>query len=271
MTIHSYLKGFLVACTALAAVAMVRAYPTTAMQIDGCGAGACKDCHSLTEDEAKGLLKDFVDEVKSVKFAEVGGLWEVDVVANGNRVPVFIDFSKQFLLSGQVIRIATRENITQKRLLEMNTVDLKGIPLDDAVVIGDPKAARRVIVFDDPECPFCIKLHAEIKKVVSEDPSIAFYIKMFPLKIHPNAYDKARAIACEKSLALLDDSFAGKELPPPSCQSDVVDRNIELAGKLNIKSTPTLILPNGLVMPGYKSAEDIRKILDSLGTPAKKP
>ena len=46
-----------------------------------------------------------------------------------------------------------------------------------------------------------------MKKVVRERKDIAFYIKMFPLKIHPGAYDKAKTIVCEKSLKLLEDAY----------------------------------------------------------------
>ncbi len=232
-----------------------------AMQADGCGGGECKDCHSMTIKEARGLLKGMVERVNSVTFSEVGGLWEVDVENKGKRFPLYLDFSKQFLINGQVIKIATRENLTRQRLQELNTVDLSLIPLEDAVVVGNPNAKTRVIVFDDPECPYCIKLHKEIKKVIQKDPSISFFVKMFPLKIHPNAYNKAKAIVCEKSLKLLEDSFKGKKLPKPSCKTDVLERNMELAYKLKINSTPTMILPDGRVLPGYKKAEDILKLL----------
>jgi len=235
-----------------------------AMSSDGCGAGKCTDCHTMSMDEAKGLLKGLADDIGTVKLSEVGGLWEIEIESKGNRFPIYIDFSKQFLVTGQVIRLATRENITQKRMMELNTVDVAQIPLDDAIVIGNPKAKRRVIVFDDPECPFCIKLHGEIKQAVKKDPSVAFYIKMYPLPIHPKSYEKAKAIVCEKSLKLLEDSFDGKDLPAPECKGDAVDNNIELGKKIGVRSTPTLVLPNGLVVPGYKSADDILKLLDML-------
>lgn len=242
-------------------VLLLTAVRVPAMQADGCGGGECKDCHSMTIKEARGLLKGMVEKVSSVKFSEVGGLWEVDVENKGKKFPLYLDFSKQFLINGQVIKIATRENLTRKRLQELNIVDVASIPIDDAVVVGNPNAKTRIIVFDDPECPYCIKLHKEIKKVVKKDSSIAFFIKMFPLKIHPNAYDKAKAIVCEKSLKLLEDSFDGKKLPKPSCKTDILERNMALAYKLKIRSTPTMILPDGRVMPGYKKAEDILKLL----------
>jgi thiol:disulfide interchange protein DsbC len=232
---------------------------------EGCGAGECKDCHSLTKEEAVTLLGDIPGEIVEVKFSEVPGLWVVDLDTQGRKVPVYIDFSKQFLISGRILRLATKEDMTEKHFLAINKVDLSRIPLDDALVIGKPGAVNRIIVFDDPECAFCKKIHAEMKAVVSQRDDIAFYIKMFPLtRIHPKAYEKAKAIICEKSLKLLEDSLDGKEIPAPQCETDQVDKNLALGPTVFVKSTPTLIMPDGSVIPGFKTAEQIIQLLDDI-------
>jgi thiol:disulfide interchange protein DsbC len=40
-----------------------------------------------------------------------------------------------------------------------------------------------------------------------------------------------------------------------------VDQTLVLAGELGITSTPTLILPDGMVVPGYKTAEAILMLI----------
>jgi thiol:disulfide interchange protein DsbC len=94
-----------------------------------------------------------------------------------------------------------------------------------------------------------------MKKVIEKRKDIAFYIKMFPLQMHPGAYEKAKAIVCEKSLALLEDAFEKKEIPKPTCETQVIDENIKLAEKLGISGAPTLILPDGRVISGYREAD----------------
>lgn len=100
-----------------------------------------------------------------------------------------------------------------------------------------------------------------MKKVVAERKDIAFYVKMYPLPMHKGAYDKAKAIVCEKSLALLENAFEKKELPKPKCDTTVVDDNIQLAQKLGISGTPALIYPDGKILPGYKDAKGIIEML----------
>jgi thiol:disulfide interchange protein DsbC len=229
-------------------------------QKDGCGSGNCLDCHSLSREEAAVLLKGKVDNVLSVKLSEVPGLWALETVFQGKTIPLYLDFSKKFIISGNVIRLQDGENLTPQPPVE--TVDVKSIPLKDAVILGDPKASQKIIVFDDPQCPFCQKLHPEMEHIIMTRKDIAFFIKMFPLQSHPNSYEKAKTIICTKSAKLLAQSLAGQPLPPPVCETDQVEQNIKLAEKLHINSTPTLIFPNGKVFPGYRPADVILSILE---------
>jgi thiol:disulfide interchange protein DsbC len=90
------------------------------------------------------------------------------------------------------------------------------------------------------------------KKIAADREDVVFYIKLFPLPIHPKAHDKARTIICKgKSLELLEDAFAGKELPEPDCEAKEVDANIALAKELGFGGTPTIIFPDGRVHAGY--------------------
>ena len=102
-----------------------------------------------------------------------------------------------------------------------------------------------------------------MKKIIEERKDIAFFIKLFPLKIHPGAYEKSKAIVCEKSLTLLEDAFAKKPLSKPNCETSVIDENIKLAEKLGISSLPALILPDGRVLPGYKDAKTLLNLIDN--------
>jgi thiol:disulfide interchange protein DsbC len=100
-----------------------------------------------------------------------------------------------------------------------------------------------------------------MKKVLEERKDIVFFLKMFPLKIHPAAYAKSKAILCEKSLSLLEDAFEKKPVPPPKCETPAVDENMKLAEKLGISSTPTLVLSDGRMIPGYKDAKTLISLI----------
>ena len=65
-----------------------------------------------------------------------------------------------------------------------------------------------------------------------------------------------------------ENAFTGKQLPPPICETDQGEKNILLARELGIRSTPTLLLPNGQVAPGYKQLDELLKLIDD-ATPTK--
>src|SRR3990170_5036454 len=225
----------------------------------GGGGGKCAQCHSLTRDEASILLEGAVDNVLKAEQSAVGGLLAVDIEKGDKQWPVYIDFSKQFLLSGQVIRLSSKENVTETRIMRLNAVDVSGISLKNAVVIGDPEAKRRIIEFSHPDCRFCAKIHEEAKKVVAKNPDVAFFVMLYSLNNNPGTVRKVRSIMCGKRDApkLLDDAFAGKELPDPACHPSAVEDTARLAAKLNQRSTPAMILPDGRIITGYRDAETI--------------
>lgn len=225
----------------------------------------CTKCHKITNDEAQDVLKKFIPDVKilEVRSFPFKGMWEVAFETKGQKGIAYVDFAKKLLVSGAILNVETKANLTQERQTELNRVDVSQIPLDNALLMGDKDAPKKVIIFTDPECPYCVKLHQEIKKVLEKKKDIAFFIKMFPLtQLHPKSYEKSMAIVCEKSLTLLDDAFAGKDLPEPKCKSSEVDDNIKLAEKLGIRGTPAIILPDGILIPGYKDADSLISLLD---------
>ena len=229
----------------------------------GCGGGSCTDCHNLTQSEAEALLGNGVDQVLKVSLSEMPGLWTVDVQKGDVKFPVYIDFSKSYLVAGNIIRISDKQNVTMNHQAQLNKIDISKIPLEDALLLGSPKATKKVIVFTDPQCPYCKKLHEELKTVVQSDPNIAFLIKLYPLKMHPQAYDISKSIVCAKSLEMLEDSFADRPVPPPICETTVVDETLALVKELKISSTPTLVFPDGLVVAGFQKADALLKELGS--------
>ena len=239
------------------------AAPSFAMSSgEGCG-GDCASCHAITVKEANDILKD-VGTVKAVKESPVRGLYELTLEKGGQTGVAYLDYGKKHLIGGQIYDIASRQvagaSTPVKRLERLDPASLKG---EHSLVMGNPKGKKRLFVFTDPECPFCAKLHGELKKLVALEPELTVFIKLFPLKMHPKAYDKARVILGRNSLNLLEKSFAGEALPAPGAKDvkQPVDDTMRFAQSVGIDATPTLVLPDGRIMPGFKDAEAMRKLL----------
>jgi thiol:disulfide interchange protein DsbC len=113
----------------------------------------CSKCHVLKKDEAFNLLRGIIPSLKilDVRTGPFKGLWEVDIEGGGRKGVAYVDFSKKYVISGGIIDIKGRRNLTQERLTEINKVDVAQIPLSDALILGDKDAKHKIIVFDDPD------------------------------------------------------------------------------------------------------------------------
>ncbi len=230
----------------------------------------CQKCHTLGKNEAQEILSKMTAgdaKVLEVRMSPIRGLWEV-VLEDGRGVKglMYVGFSKKYVMGGTIFEVDTASNKTQETLREINKspdryVDVLSIPLDKALVMGKGDAKSKVIVFTDPDCPYCAKLHMEMKKIVSERSDIAFYLMLMPLKMHPDAYWKSKSIACANSIELLEENFEKKAIPKRDCETDVVDRNIRIGGELGITGTPTLVMPDGLVVSGGADASSLIELV----------
>ncbi|MGW8272515.1 MAG: DsbC family protein [Thermodesulfovibrionales bacterium] len=222
----------------------------------------------LSKDEAKAILLELAPDVEvlSVEPSPVPGLFEVVAVTGGRKTIVYVDSSKKNIFIGSIIEVETKRNLTKEKFEEIAKIDPSVIPLENSVVLGDPQAAHRVFVFTDPDCPYCVKIHPELKKVVDQRKDIVIFIKLFPLPIHPQAYGKAKAIVCEKSnekaLQLLEDAYAKKELPKAECETTAVEDTVKLGQSLGISGTPTIVLGDGRLKSGALEAEDLIALID---------
>ncbi len=224
----------------------------------------CSKCHKLTTTEAATLLKDLVPNLKvlNIRISPIKGLWELTIESNNRKGVAYVDFTKKHFVSGNVIAIKEKKNLTQERVEDINRVDVSQIPLADAIIAGNKSAKHKVIVFTNPDCPYCKDLHVEIKKVVAERKDIAFYKKMFPFKVNTETYEKSKTIVCEKSLELLENAFDKKPIHKAKCETTAVDENMKLAEKLGITGTPTMIMPDGRVISGKRNAKTLKELVD---------
>jgi len=256
------MKPFLSACALAAFLSLFLSAPAAAFRNEAGAANGCSECHKITKEEAGQVLGKVVDNVVGVVQGPFPGLWEVDVARDGKIYPLYLDYSLKYLFNGQFIRLSDLANITGQRHTDLNRVDVASVPVKDAIRIGSPAAKKTVIVLSDPTCPYCVKLHGELKKAAAKDADVAFLVMPYPRNGKDKAtYAKCLAVVCSKSEKLLDDAFTGKELPAAACKSDAVDETIRLANRLQVQGTPSMILPDGRLISGYMEAEALLSLI----------
>ena len=230
--------------------------------------GKKKGCDTITQTEIQDVLKKINAnnaKVLYIKKSPLVGICEVAVDNGGQPNIFYFDIAKTHLIFGNLVEMKTMTNLTSKSVMEIQDkkrVDTSKISLTSAIVLGDLKAEKKIIIFTDPDCPYCSDLHKVIKQISDKRKDIAFYIKMYPLEFHKDAYWKSKSIVCNNSLQLLQDCYDKKEIAKTDCNTEEVDNTIKLAKSLGITGTPAIILPDGRLRMGAMPEAELIKLID---------
>lgn len=197
----------------------------------------------------------------SIKKSNVQGLYLVQM----GRQVAYTDSSGQYFLFGHMFDMASKSDLTQGYIDQLGPerVDLSGLKEEDAIHFGS--GSQKLIVFSDPDCPYCKQLEKELLNL----QGVEILLYPFPIaQLHPNAVSVSKRIWCatDRGNAWRDYLLSGK-LDVPSQQSancaTPIERNIESAARLGINATPTLISSDGRIASGTRSASEIMKWINS--------
>jgi thiol:disulfide interchange protein DsbC len=215
--------------------------------------GASADEASLK----KALQANFPGEkIESIKKTPYLGLYEV--VVGGELL--YTDDKVSYLFFGHVIDPKTKESLTAERLQqikEARRIDVGALPLDQAIKAVKGNGKRKLVVFSDPNCPFCKRLEKELANVTD----VTVYTLLYP--VLNGSIPTATAIWCSPDRLKAWDDFMLRNIAPTGKDCTTPIEGILKAGRENdISGTPTLIFANGSVTSGLIPAETIEKKLN---------
>ena len=197
--------------------------------------------------------------IKAINPTPIPGLFEV----YANNSIIYVDAQAEYMLSGPMKDTKTKTNLTQKSIEALQTVDLASLPMDKAILTRRGAGERKLVVFSDPDCPYCQALEKELAKL----DNVSIYTFLYPLEeLHPGATAKADAIWCapDRSQAwsdyMLDRKLVASATP---CETPVKAIG-ELAAQLGMMGTPAIVFSNGKRGDGSLPAEEIETRLAAL-------
>jgi len=208
----------------------------------------CLPEKEITVNKVESVLSPVLGGAKIVQVSKspVKDIYEVVVEARGRKIPVYIDCTLNYLITGEIIDLKNKKSITREkvrklaeaemkkkmellekklgkerveklkkalgeRFADIKIVDIKDIPKEHLITYGNPDAEYTVYVITDPECPFCAKFDKEMQKVLKKRKDVKFEVILFPLPFHKHASKISQRIVCEKSVEkkkeILGESF----------------------------------------------------------------
>ena len=193
--------------------------------------------------------------IDHVQTSEIPAIYEVTMGKNS----AYTDVTGRYFVFGHLYDMKTQRNLTSERMDKQQRIDFAQLPLADAIKRVHGKGERVLVVFSDPDCPYCKRLEPELDKL----DNVTVYTFPFPLQeLHPGAPDKAIAVWCAPDRARAWDDLMKSGKVPANRQCDnPIQRNVQLAQRLGILGTPTLLTSDGRMLPGAASSERIEQWL----------
>lgn len=168
----------------------------------------------------------------------------------------------QFLIRGEVLDIVRKRNLTEESRSVARRQLMEALDRNSMIVFSPKKVKHHMTVFTDIDCGYCRKLHQEMDELNGYGIEVRYLL--FPRAgIDSQSATKAQSVWCsDDRKRALTDAKLGKTLVEKSCANPIV-RNIELADKVGVTGTPTLILDNGELVSGYMAAAKLKELLEA--------
>jgi thiol:disulfide interchange protein DsbC len=200
-------------------------------------------------------MPDF-PKIDEVSKTSVQGLWELRI---GNDV-VYTDAEGQHLIQGAIFDTKTRTNLTEQRLDKLTAIDVSALPLKDAITWKQGSGARKLVVFEDPNCGYCKKFERDLSLV----KDVTVHLFLYPI-LGPDSTAKSRDIWCAADRAKTWRDWMLNNTAPPKtmgqCDVAALQRNLELGKKHRVNGTPALVFEDGKRVPGAIAIDQIEKQL----------
>jgi thiol:disulfide interchange protein DsbC len=173
----------------------------------------------------------------------------------------YVTADGKYAILGDLYENGTSNDLTENRRRDQRLKMLAAIPESQMVVFGPQNAKHTITVFTDMDCAYCRKLHSQIADYNKLGIKVRYVA--YP-RTGPNtaSWSKAEQVWCatDRQTALTDAKL-GKTLTDKVCTDNPVAKEYELGQQFNLQGTPTLILGNGALVPGYMPPTDLAQTL----------
>jgi len=206
------------------------------------------------------LSRIFPDrQIDSIAPAPVPGLYEVIYGAD----VLYLTEDGKHLIQGDIYALDTRTNVTEAKRAAGRSRIMASIDPDTMIIFKPEKTRYVVSVFTDIDCGYCRKLHSEINSYLSRGIEIR-YLAFPRTGVNTPSYFKAVTAWCAKNRQqALTLAKTGADIPFRTCDNPV-DEHLAVARELGVSGTPTLVLADGSILPGYVPAKRLERYLDEL-------
>ena len=176
-------------------------------------------------------------------------------IVKANKQEFFVYSKDEFILVGDIWDTARNVSLTNERRQAKMVGAVAAVPESEMIMMGE-SLGRYVTVFTDTDCFYCQKFHVTVPELQSRGLQVRYM--MFPRAgVGSDSYLEAVSVWCSKNQAeAMTLAKAGGTVDPVSCENPVATQ-YQLGQDIGVTGTPTLILDNGLIIPGFVEPKEL--------------
>ncbi len=215
---------------------------------------------AVTDTLAQKLKKLIPQEPKSITKSAIPGLYE----ANYGMQIYYVSADGEYIVDGNIIKIATTENITASAVTGTRKELLAAVPASQTINFPAKGDTKHVItVFTDIDCSYCRKLHNDMAGY--NDLGIEVRYMMFPRAgLNSPSYNKAVSAWCaDDKQAQLTSAKNLRPIVPLQCENPVAAQ-YKLGQEVGVRGTPAIVTSTGALLPGYRDPANMLVELEKL-------
>ncbi|PID33586.1 MAG: hypothetical protein CR955_01810 [Thiotrichales bacterium] len=206
------------------------------------------------------LLKERVGdaaEIKGVKPSVIDGLFEVEV---GGQI-IYLTADGEKVISGDIYDLKNKKSVTEEASNKLRKAILATVADADKIIYKAKNEKYKVTIFTDVSCPYCTKIHNEVPKF--NDLGITVEYLAFPRAgIGSRTAKQMQKVWCaENRTVALTNAKVKDVFPTKTCDGKQVAQQYKLGEQLGIRATPTMVLSDGEILPGYIKPDELAEYL----------
>lgn len=192
--------------------------------------------------------------------APIAGFYEVQVESG----PVlYVSANGEYFFDGNLYQVNAGQfvDVRDMRLNGERQALFASRSTSDMIIFKPAGQTKAVMnVFTDVDCGYCRKLHREVPELNAYGIEVR-YLAYPRAGIPSESYNKIATAWCAKNQ---QDIFTriknGENIPTSVCDDNPVAEHFTMGQNLGVTGTPSIILMDGTMIPGYKPAADLAKI-----------
>jgi len=200
--------------------------------------------------------------IDAIDVASMPGFYQV--IASGQMLYVSAD--GKYMFNGELLDLGSKQNVSKAAWAKFRQAEIAKVPASQRIVFAPAHPKVTISVFTDVNCAFCRALHEHIAEFNKAGVAVEYMAwpreGVTTTSGRPTpTYTEMVSVWCASDRKAAFTAAIGGSAPKPATCTNPVKDQFELGLRLGLDGTPTIYGPDGRVLGGYVTPDQLLKAI----------